>query len=64
VENERNNFGVLEAYDNRQVKQVFQGLTEVGIRAYTKPRKEDIPLHIASLSSAKVLSTVAKARRP
>ena len=30
---------VLEAYDNRQEKQVIQGLTEVGIRAYTKPKK-------------------------
>jgi hypothetical protein len=39
VENERNNSGVLEAYDNRQVKQVLQGLTEVGILAYTKPKK-------------------------
>ena len=30
---------VLEAYDNRQEKQVIQGLTEVGILAYTKPKK-------------------------
>jgi hypothetical protein len=37
--NERNNSSVLEAYDNRQEKQVLQGLTAQGIRAYTKPKK-------------------------